>query len=52
MPKMANLASFGKPETWRQTVSLDCSALIWQKIVVKAKIEDFNWDFLSNIQNV
>ena len=39
MPKMLNLASFGKPEACGQTVLPDRSVSIGQKLVENAKIE-------------
>ena len=48
MPKMVNLASFGKFEACGQTVLPDRSVLIGQKLMEKAKIQLFKCDILSN----
>ena len=44
MPKMANLASFWKPEACGQTVLPDRSVLIGQKLVENAKMQKFKCD--------
>ena len=49
---MLNLASFWKPEACGQTVLLDRSILIGQKLVENAKIQNFKCDILSNFQTM
>ena len=50
MQNMLNLASFWKPEACGQTVLPDRSVLIGQKFEENAKIDNFKWDILSNLQ--
>ena len=52
MPKMANLASFWKPEACGQTVLPDRSVLKGQKVVENVKIVKFKCDILSNFQTL
>ena len=52
MPKMANLASFWKPETSGQTVLPDRSILLRQKLLENAKIEKFKCDILGDFQTL
>ena len=47
MPKRSILASFLKHEARSQTVLPDRSLLLGQKLLENAKIDKFNFDFLS-----